>query len=155
MNNPDNLTNFLNYIDHPSKYDPRLLKKHRVKLDPKIKDSIYKINNSDWLWTIWSCQGHLLGREKGSIPYFTFIVDKRYLDKLFHVIHLSFPKEANMKFPIYSNGFWYGISQGVEDDIYCVINWHLYFSQGKVGLDKIQKCMIKFADSIEVLDVKK
>jgi hypothetical protein len=43
MNNPDNLTNFLNYIDHPSKYDPRLLKKHRVKLDPKIKDSIYKI----------------------------------------------------------------------------------------------------------------
>jgi len=155
MNNPDNLTSFLNYIDHPSKYDPRLLKKHRVKLDPKIKDSIYKINNSDWLWTIWSCQGHLLGREKGSIPYFTFIVDKRYLDKLFHVIHLSFPKEANMKFPIYSNGFWYGISQGVEDDIYCVISWHLYFSQGKVGLDKIQKCMIQFADSIEVLDVKK
>jgi hypothetical protein len=155
MNNPDNLTSFLNYIDHPSKYDPRLLKKHRVKLDPKIKDSIYKINNSDWLWTIWSCQGHLLGREKGSIPYFTFIVDKRYLDKLFHVIHLSFPKEANMKFPIYSNGFWYGISQGVEDDTFCVINWHLYFSQGKVGLDKIQKCMIQFADSIEVLDVKK
>jgi hypothetical protein len=82
-------------------------------------------------------------------------VDKRYLDKLFHVIHLSFPKEAKMNFPIYSNGFWYGISQGVEDDIYCVINWHLYFSQGKVGLDKIQKCMIQFADSIEVLDVKK
>jgi hypothetical protein len=155
MNNPDNLTSFLNYIDHPSKYDPRSLKKQRVKLDPKIKDSIYKINSSGWLWTIWSCQGHLLGREKGSIPYFTFIVDKKYLDRLFYIIHLSFPKEANLKFPIYSNGFWYGISQGVEDDIYCVISWHLYFSQGKVGLDKIQKCMIQFADSIEVLDVKK
>ena len=155
MNNPDNLTSFLNYIDHPSKYDPRSLKKQRVKLDSKIKDSIYKINSSGWLWTIWSCQGHLLGREKGSIPYFTFIVDKKYLDRLFYIIHLSFPKEANLKFPIYSNGFWYGISQGVEDDIYCVISWHLYFSQGKVGLDKIQKCMIQFADSIEVLDVKK
>ena len=155
MNNPDNLTSFLNYIDHPSKYDPRSLKKQRVKLDSKIKDTIYKINSSGGLWTIWSCQGHLLGREKGSIPYFTFIVDKKYLDRLFYIIHLSFPKEANLKFPIYSNGFWYGISQGVEDDIYCVISWHLYFSQGKVGLDKIQKCMIQFADSIEVLDVKK
>ena len=155
MHNPDNLARFLDYIGHPEQFDPRYLKENKIKLDSKIKDSIYKINRSNWLWTIWSCQGHLLGREKGSIPYFTFIVDKKYLDRLFYIIHLSFPKEANLKFPIYSNGFWYGISQGVEDDIYCVISWHLYFSQGKVGLDKIQKCMIQFADSIEVLDVKK
>ena len=47
------------------------------------------------------------------------------------------------------------ISQGVEDDTFCVINWHLYFSQGKVGLSKIQDSMISFAKSIEVLDVKK
>jgi hypothetical protein len=155
MNSPDNLSIFLNYIDHPSKYDPRLLKKHRAKLDPKIKDSIYKINSSGWLWTIWSCQGHLVGKEKGSIPYFTFIVDKKYVGELLSKIHLSFPKEADLNYPIYNNGYWYGISQGVEDDNYCVINWHLYFSQGKVGLDKIQKCMINFAESIEVLDVKK
>ncbi len=155
MNNPDNLTIFLKYISHPEEFDPRYLKQNKVKLDPKIKESIYKINSTNWLWTIWSCQGHLTGKEKGSIPYFTFIVDKKYLSDLFMAIHNCYPKEANLNFPIYDNGYWYKISQGVEDDNYCVINWILFSSNGKLGLSKIQECIIKFADSIKVLDVKK
>ena len=43
----------------------------------------------------------------------------------------------------------------IEDDNYCVINWHLFSSEGKLGLNKIQECIIKFADKIEVLNVKK
>ena len=154
MYNPDNLAKFLDYIGHPEQYDPRYLKENKIKLDSKIKDSIYKINRSNWLWTIWSCQGHLTGKEKGSIPYFTFIVDKKYLSDLFMTMHACFPKEANLEFPIYNNGYWYKISQGVEDDNYCVINWHLFSSEGKLGLNKIQECIIKFADKIEVKNVK-
>jgi hypothetical protein len=154
MHSPDNLSSFLKLIQHPNDYDQRFLKQNKIKLDPKIKESIYNINNSDWLWTIWSCQGHLVGKEKDSIPYFTFIVDKNYLGRLLFQIHLSFPKKADLDFPIYNNGYWYSISQGIEDDNYCVINWHLYFPQGKVGLSKIQDSMISFAKNIEVLDVK-
>ena len=68
-------------------------------------------------------------------------------------MHSCFPKEANLDFPIYNNGYWYKISQGVEDDNYCVINWILFSPDGKLGLRKIQESIIKFADKIEVLDV--
>ena len=36
--------------------EPKKLKKSHI--DSKIRNAIFKINTSDWVWTLWSCQGH-------------------------------------------------------------------------------------------------
>lgn len=144
----DDLTNFLIKIDYLENHDPRKLIENKVPLDKKIKNSVLKINNSNWVWTLWSCQGHNRGVNKGSVPYLVFIVEKKNLGNLLTLIHNSTPKIATTEFPCYNGSFCYEISPGFEDEKYCIISLHYSLAYGTLKLNLIQQSMNTLAESI-------
>ncbi len=56
---------FLKKIKYP---DPRNLKINNVEIDYEIKDIIYRINESDWCFTVWCCAGHFKESSLNSAP---------------------------------------------------------------------------------------
>jgi len=61
--------------------DPRKIDFTKVELDSKIRNFVIECNKSDYLFTIFSCQGHY--HDNGfSSTYFSFIVDNLYESQL-------------------------------------------------------------------------
>lgn len=54
-------------------------------IDEAIRDTIYKINNSDWIKTLWCCAGHAGGQEN-SMPYLSLAVKATDLNKIIDMI---------------------------------------------------------------------
>lgn len=144
----DKLSEFLQKIDYLNNHDPRKLVENKVKLDKKIKDAVIKINKSKWVWTLWCCQGHNRGINKGSVPYYVFIVEKTKLGDLLSKIHNSSPKQATEEFPCHNGAFWYEISPGFEDENFMVLSLHYCRAYGNLSLNRIQQSMNDLADLI-------
>ena len=70
--------------------EPKKLKKSHI--DNKIRDAVYKINSSDWVWTIWSCQGHIHKKDYKSITYISFCCLKGHEPKLVNSVYQSIEK---------------------------------------------------------------
>ena len=65
-------------FDDPSEYDFDT-DKH---IDGNIRETLKNINKSSWCWTLFSCEGHLCDNEAKTLPYFVFIVKKKYIHYL-------------------------------------------------------------------------
>ena len=70
--------------------EPKKLKKSHIDL--KIRDAILKINLSDWVWTLWSCQGHIHKNDCKSITYISFCCVKGFETKLVTKVYESIEK---------------------------------------------------------------
>jgi hypothetical protein len=89
------LSTFLKEINYS---DPRNLKD--VELDRLIKKSILNINKSDWIWTLFCCQGHKYSVDNYSLPYIVFVVDSNFKGKFFEHLHSSYNINNNTEFPL-------------------------------------------------------
>ena len=123
--------------------DPRKIDLSKVELDSKIRNFVLECNGSDWLFTIWSCQGHY--HDNGfTSPYFTFIVDNLYelelIKRAYEVCHGCF-ELGHKSFPVYGgydvmytksyHGMFYSIVSvywGKE----CIDNDKFYSNLGKL-----------------------
>ena len=93
--NHNHLSRFLDKINYP---DPRNV--NPKDIDKKIRDGIVRINKSNWVWTVYSCSGHM---NKFSHPYIVFIVDNKYKGLLLENIYNSFNKDIDdIKFSMLS-----------------------------------------------------
>ena len=117
----DSLSLFLEKISLFENHDPRLLIKNKVHLDPKIKSTILAINQSGWCWTLFCCQGHIRGKQKGCIPYVVFIVKNEYKSLLLEKIFNNIPFDVNIDFPLMNN-FRVEISPGFKDEKYSLLD---------------------------------
>jgi hypothetical protein len=79
----DNLTLFLKQIDAT---DPRTTNFEEIELDEQIKEFVINVNKSNWIYTLYSCQGHYHENNSHTLPYFVFIVENnRIKDFLLHI----------------------------------------------------------------------
>lgn len=111
--------------------DPRKLD---IKIiDCKIRKTIKIINQSNWCWTIWSCQGHIHKDGAITLPYFTFIIKKKYSSKFFEILSDILPDYKCKKFPVVPNAR-IEISKGFSNKKYCIVNVHFskYFVTNRV-----------------------
>ncbi len=89
------LKNIMNELENfCEKYqieNPKSLDFSKIKIDSKIKNIIKKINLSDWICTIYSCQGHF---EKDSYisPYISFIIKNEMVKDFLFLIYNTVPK---------------------------------------------------------------
>ncbi len=144
----EKLTHFLEKISYSENHDPRLIRKNKVKIDEKIKNSILKINESNWVWTLWSCQGHLSGYNKGSLPYLVFIVKKEFLGSLLLKIYQSIPYCAKKELPLVNGPFSYTVTPGYTDENFSIVSLHYSYARGTLVLNEIQQSINNLADSI-------
>jgi hypothetical protein len=143
----DSLSLFLEKISLFENHDPRLLIKNKVHLDPKIKSTILAINQSGWCWTLFCCQGHIRGKQKGCIPYVVFIVKNEYKSLLLEKIFNNIPFDVNIDFPLMNN-FRVEISPGFKDEKYSIISAHWYCNMALSELQLVQDSMVNLGSSI-------
>jgi hypothetical protein len=95
------------------------------KIDENIRETLKNINKSSWCWTLFSCEGHLCDNEAKSLPYFVFVVKKKYIHYLLGFIFNTLdPKiEEITSFPLI-NSMDVIISWGFTDEKYAVVNAH-------------------------------
>ena len=143
----DSLSLFLEKISLSENHDPRHLIKNKVHLDPKIKKTIININQSGWCWTLFCCQGHNRGKQKGCIPYVVFIVKNEYKSSLLEKIFNNIPYDVNINFPLMNN-FRVEISPGFNDEKYSIISAHWYCNMTLRELQLVQDSMVNLGNSI-------
>jgi hypothetical protein len=144
----EDLSYFLETIKYTGKLDPRKLVENKIPIDKKIKDSVLKINQTNWVWTLWSCQGHNRGANKGCLSYYVFVVKKKYLSVLLEKIYNTSPKTATCEFPCHNGSYSYQLSAGYEDENFSVVSLHYHSSHGNLSLNRIQQSMNELAVSI-------
>jgi hypothetical protein len=114
---------FLAKIDFedPSQYDFDSDK----NIDENIKETLKNINKSSWCWTLFSCEGHLCQNEAKTLPYFVFVVKRKYTNFLLGFIFETLnPKiEEKTQFPLI-NSKDVIVSWGFTDDKYAIVNAH-------------------------------
>jgi hypothetical protein len=157
----DNLTNFLKKIDA---IDPRTINFEEIELDEQIKEFVININKSNWIYTIFSCQGHHHENKSFTNPYFVFIVDNHRIKHfLFHIYNtmphynknlLNLPGISNTsiilseeeqkynnieKFPL-SGGYEFKINPTTSDEHYSIISvyWDEKCIDNKEFYDKLK-----------------
>ncbi len=98
----DNLTKFLNEINYD---DPRDTNFEEIQLDEKIKDFVITINKSNWVYTLFSCQGHKEENNSHTLPYFVFIVENDRIQELLNHIYTTVPtyNKQNLNLPGIAN----------------------------------------------------
>lgn len=143
----DCLSSFLEKISFSENHDPRNLIKNKVHLDSKIKNTILNINQSGWCWTLFCCQGHDRGKQKGAIPYVVFIVKNEYKSSLLEKIFNNIPYDVNINFPLMNN-FRVEISPGFNDEKYSIISAHWYCNMTLLELQLVQDSMVSLGNSI-------
>ena len=143
----DSLSEFLEKISFSENHDPRNLIKNKVPLDLKIKNSILKINDSGWCWTLFCCQGHFKGKQKGAIPYIVFVVKNQYKFFLMEKIFSSMPCEVNSRYPL-MNRYSLEISPGFSDEKYSVITAYWHCNLALRDLQLVHQSIIMLGDSI-------
>ena len=117
MNNLEQFLKDLNYSD------PRNLKD--VPLDRLIRKSILNINKSDWIWTLFCCQGHKYSSKDYSLPYVVFVVDSKYKGRFFEHLHNSYKHDNSKNFPLLGPDL--EIHFGYSNEDYFIVT--LYFEK--------------------------
>ena len=84
----DNLTKFCNEIDYN---DPRNTNLEEIELDTNIKEFVININKSNWIYTLFSCQGHKEEKNSHTLPYFVFIVENNRINEFLQHIYNTTP----------------------------------------------------------------
>ena len=94
-------------------------------IDDNIKETIKNINKSSWCWTLFSCEGHNHDDNSQSLPYFVFIVKKKYIPVLLGMLLDTLDAKVDEITPLplcNTNGI--NVSWGFTDDKYAIINVH-------------------------------
>lgn len=94
-------------------------------IDVNIKETIKNINKSSWCWTLFSCEGHNHDDNSQSLPYFVFIVKKKYIPVLLGMLLDTLDAKVDEITPLplcNTNGI--NVSWGFTDDKYAIINVH-------------------------------
>ena len=94
-------------------------------IDVNIKETIKNINKSSWCWTLFSCEGHNHDDNSQSLPYFVFIVKKKYIPVLLGMLLNTLDAKVDeiTELPLCNtNGI--NVSWGFTDDKYAIINVH-------------------------------
>jgi hypothetical protein len=114
---------FLAKIDFedPSNYDFD----NDQNIDENIKETLKNINKSSWCWTLFSCEGHLCQNEAKTLPYFVFVVKKKYIHYLLGFIFDTLSPNIDQKtdFPLINSNDVI-ISWGFTDEKYAIVNAH-------------------------------
>lgn len=134
-----NLNTFLEEIDYN---DPRNLKD--VELDRLIKKSILNINKSEWIWTLFCCQGHKYSTNNYSLPYVVFVVDNSCKGKFFEHLHNSLEINNNTKFPLL--GPELEIHFGYSNRDYFIVT--VYFEKISKNFSKAREIINNFCNNV-------
>jgi len=134
-----NLSEFLKELEYN---DPRNLE--NVELDRLIKKSILNINKSDWIWTLFCCQGHKYKGGDYSIPYVTFIVDSDYKGKFFEHLHSSYSFSNSKNFPLL--GPELEIHFGYSNEDYFLVT--VYFEKTSGNFKKGREIINNFCNNV-------
>jgi hypothetical protein len=111
--------------------DPRCTDFSRKFIDVKLRKLLYKINQSGWCWTLFSCQGHSHKDKSYSLPYFTFIVKNNCKSQLINLISQTVEDEyLSLRFPIY-NPHSLELSFGYQDENFSIVSVHWSISHLK------------------------
>jgi hypothetical protein len=123
------LNDFLNKINFE---DPRLFDFSQKCIDVRLRKVLPKINQSQWCWTLFSCQGHSHNDKSYSLPYFVFIVRNEYKEKLINLIIDTIDNDTlSLKLPIH-NPHSVEISLGYYDQNFSIISAHWSISHLKM-----------------------
>ena len=117
----DNLTKFCNEIDYN---DPRNTNLEEIDLDTNIKEFVININKSNWIYTLFSCQGHKEENNSHTLPYFVFIVENNRINEFLKFIYNTRPthKVTSYNLPeISSNNIFL-----IENNLYPITNQHQF-----------------------------
>ena len=145
----DELTSFLNKIGFENN-DPRNLKKNKVHIDLKLRETIYKINDSGWCWTLFCCSGHNSGPQKNSVPYIVFVVKNEHKNEIISLVADCLPKDPNpsTKFPLITP-LWLQYHEGFYDENMTIITVYWYGTlKNKERLSMVQDSLAKLGDRI-------
>lgn len=151
----DNLTKFCNKINYR---DPRTTNFEEIQLDTEIKEFVININKSNWIYTLFSCQGHNEKQNSHTLPYFVFIVDNNRITEFLKYIYNTVPDyhknnlnltgiaensiiltENKTKFPL-AGGHEYKINPTYKDEYYTTISvyWDTKCIDNKEFYDKLK-----------------
>ena len=111
---------------------PRDLKKKHI--DPKLRDICDRINKSDYCWTVFSCQGHFSGCQKGCLPYLVLLCVNEKRPYIFETLFKSFEYETeyNEELPLFgTKSDMIKISLGFKDDNFTYITIHFMATNKK------------------------
>jgi len=127
---------------------PRDLKKKHI--DPKMRDICDRINKSDYCWTVFSCQGHFSGCQKGCLPYLVLLCVNDKRPYIFETLFKSFEIDAvyNDKFPLMGPSTdIMKISLGTKDKYFSYL--HIYFTaMNKRDQDYVLKILDTFSRTL-------
>ncbi len=94
-------------------------------IDANIKETLKNINKSSWCWTLFSCEGHNHDDKSQSLPYFVFIVKKKYISVFLGMLFNTLdPRVDEISLLPLCNTNSITISWGFTDDKYAIINAH-------------------------------
>lgn len=111
--------------------DPTKLKENNIELDEEIKESIYRINESGWCFTLWCCAGHINKDFIETIPYIVFAVDNKFKTQVLnHLLETTKFGKKSIKFPLLSDAR-IELSMGYNDKYYSVISAYWYLNDHK------------------------
>lgn len=161
----DNLTTFLNQINYQ---DPRKTNFDEISLDDKIKNFVIKINKSNWIYTLFSCQGHNEENNSQTLPYFVFIVENNRIQEFlkhiyntvpsYHKNFLNLPEIASnsimltqtmTKFPL-AGGYEFRINPTYKNDYYTIIS--IYWDSNCIDNQEFYDNLNKMADDIKPIN---
>ena len=126
----------------------RQLKKKDI--DWKMRPICDRINASDYCWTVFCCQGHLSGNQKGGLPYLSLLCvnEKRpyILDQLYSAFEVD--EEYNKNLPLCGpRTNMMLISLGLKDENFTYITIH-FNAEKKKDQDYCVKIMDRFSRTI-------
>lgn len=73
--------------------NPKTINFEEIQIDDKIKYFIKTINKSNWIYTLYSCQGH----KNKTTPYFIFIVDNNKIKEIKTLLKNTIPENIITK----------------------------------------------------------
>ena len=127
---------------------PRQLKKKDI--DWKMRPICDRINASDYCWTVFSCQGHFSGNQKGGLPYLVLLCANEKRPHILNQLYSAFEvdEEYDKNFPLLgprSNMML--ISLGTKDQNFTYISIH-FNAQTKKEQDYCVNIMDTFSRTI-------
>jgi len=115
----DNLTKFCNTTNLR---DPRTINFEEIELDEEITFFIKTINKSNWVYTIYSCQGHHHQQNAKSLPYCIFIVDNNKIKEFLYLIYNTLPTHTFNPITPFIGAHELKIAQEYKDQNYTLIS---------------------------------
>ena len=128
--------------------DPKNVNFQSYFIDKKIRKTLQQINNSNWCWTLFSCQGHKHRNGVITLPYFVFVVRNSKIGELFKFIYDTIPKKKETFLPLM--GYNYSITVGFSDENFSIISvyWDGQFVQNRGKLNQLHENLKKMSNAI-------